>query len=133
MHRGPDFAAGGAEHERVDHQPVVEAVADARAILEPGRIGKRVRRDRPKFGDIERRARSGAEPISNPAGDVRLEVAEEEMGILRADPGDIERVETGCAASSIGVRRETQPTRAKRERSRSTADALPIAVDRPLA
>ena len=55
-------AAGGAEHEGVDDQPVSHPIADPRAILEPGRVRHRARGDRSESVNIERRARPAPNP-----------------------------------------------------------------------
>src|ERR1700691_3481686 len=89
MERSADFAALRAEHVRVYHQIAREAVAHPAAILDPSGVEDGKRGDRSETEDGYLRPEAAVEAMGHGAIDVRLEVAEEEMGILRPDPHDV--------------------------------------------
>src|ERR1700733_13530073 len=89
MERSADFAALRAEHVRVYRQIAREPVAQPAAILDPSGVEDGKRGDRSETEDGYLRPEAAVEAMGHRAIEVRLKVAEEEMGILRPDPYDV--------------------------------------------
>src|SRR5271155_4371816 len=89
MERSTHFAAKRAERERVYDQIAREAVAQPAAILDPCGVEDRKRGNRPEIEDGDLSPEAAVEAMGHRAIDVRLEVAEQEAGILRPDPHDV--------------------------------------------
>ena len=83
----------GPEHEGVDHQPIAEAIADARAVFEPRRVRQRVRRDRAEVVNVDCGPGAGAEPVGDRAAHVDFDIAVEKMGDLAADVGHVQKID----------------------------------------
>ena len=93
VHCRSDLAKRRTDDEGVNHQNVVEAVADARAVFAPGGVWERAGGDRAKSVDVDRSSGPGAESVGYRAAEIHLDVVIEQTGVLRPEARHIERIE----------------------------------------
>ena len=92
-----------ADDEAVQHEAVVETIADAAAELGPTEGAGRRRRDDAKTVEIGLSRVTRGEAVREAGGSVNFPPVEEQMGVLDRDAGDVERIDSAVEGRRIGV------------------------------
>src|SRR5208283_5714620 len=94
VNRSTSLAANRAKQESVGHEVLREAIGQPPAKLRPSGVEERVRRNGSEVDDIDLGPGPIVEAIGQGGVDVRLDPVEEQMGVLRAKPRDVLRIDS---------------------------------------